>query len=110
MRAKIYVDAGADAVMIHSKEKHGKDIFEFMSKFREFSESIPIVVVPTAYNIFTEEELHTGGANIIIHANHLLRSAYPAMVKTAESILATGSSLEASEKYCMPIKEVLTFI
>jgi phosphoenolpyruvate phosphomutase len=110
MRAKIYVDAGADAVMIHSKEKHGRDIFEFMARFREFSGPIPIVVVPTTYNTFTEEELHAGGANIIIHANHLLRSAYPAMVKTAESILATGNSYEASEKYCMPIKEVLTFI
>jgi len=110
MRAKIYVKAGADAVMIHSKEKHGKDIFEFMKKFREYSKSIPIILVPTTYNQFTEDELHEGGANIIIHANHLLRSAYPAMVKTAESILATGSSQQASKKYCMPIKEVLTFI
>lgn len=110
MRAKIYVGAGADAVMIHSKEKHGKDIFEFMEKFREFSPSIPIVVVPTAYNQFTEDELHARGANIIIYANHLLRSAYPAMLKTAESILATGSSLQASKENCMSIKEVLTFI
>jgi len=110
MRAKIYVEAGADAVMIHSKEKHGKDIFEFMKKFREYSMSIPIVVVPTTYNQFTEDKLYAGGANIVIHANHLLRSAYPAMMKTAESILATGSSLQASKEYCMPIKEVLTFI
>ncbi|MCL2047502.1 MAG: phosphoenolpyruvate mutase [Defluviitaleaceae bacterium] len=110
MRAKIYVKAGADAVMIHSKEKHGKDIFEFMTKFREYSSTIPIVVVPTTYNQFTEDELHAAGANIIIHANHLLRSAYPAMVKTAESILSTGSSLQASKEFCMPIKEVLTFI
>ena len=110
MRAQVYVQAGADAVMIHSKESHGKDIFEFMRRFREFSGSIPIVVVPTTYNIFTEEELHAGGANIIIHANHLLRSAYPAMLKTAESILSTGSSYEASKENCMPIKEVLTFI
>jgi len=110
MRAKVYVEAGADAVMIHSKEKHGEDIFGFMKKFRAYSKSIPIVVVPTTYNQFTEDELHAGGANIIIHANHLLRSAYPAMVKTAESILATGSSLQASKEFCMPIKEVLTFI
>ena len=110
MRAKVYVEAGADAIMIHSKEKHGEDIFEFMKRFREFSPSIPIVVVPTAYNYFTEDQLHAGGANIIIHANHLLRSAYPAMLRTAESILATGSSLQASKNYCMSIKEVLTFI
>ena len=110
MRAKTYVEAGADAVMIHSKEKHGNDIFSFMEKFRDYSQTIPIVVVPTTYNQFTEEELHAKGANIIIHANHLLRSAYPAMLKTAECILTHGSSLQASKEYCMPISEVLTFI
>ena len=110
MRAKTYVGAGADAVMIHSKEKHGDDVFAFMKRFREYSSTIPIVVVPTTYNQFSEEELHAKGANIIIHANHLLRSAYPAMVKTAKSILRTGSSKEASSSYCMPLEEVLTFI
>jgi phosphoenolpyruvate phosphomutase len=110
MRAKIYIDAGADAVMIHSKEKSGDDIFDFMKRFRAYSANIPIVVVPTTYNQFTEEELHARGANIIIHANHLLRSAYPAMMKTAESILTHGRSKEASRDYCMPIQEVLTFI
>jgi len=110
MRAKIYIDAGADAVMIHSKEKTGDDIFEFMKQFRAYSANVPIVVVPTTYNQFTEEELHARGANIIIHANHLLRSAYPAMMKTAESILTHGRSKEASDAFCMPIKEVLTFI
>ncbi len=109
-RAKIYVDAGADAIMIHSKDKSGEDIFEFMKRFRDFSKDIPIVLVPTTYNQFTEDELHEHGANIIIHANHLLRSAYPAMVKTAESILRTGNSKEASEEYCMPIKQVLELI
>jgi len=110
MRAKIYIDAGADAVMIHSKEKTGEDIFEFMEQFRSYSSNIPVVVVPTTYSQFTEEELHARGANIIIHANHLLRSAYPAMMKTAESILSHGRSKEASDGFCMPIQEVLTFI
>jgi len=110
MRAKIYIEAGADAVMIHSKEKSGDDIFEFMKRFREYSADIPIVAVPTTYNQFTEDELHAGGANIIIHANYLLRSAYPAMVKTAESILTHGRSKEASDNYCMSISDVLTFI
>ena len=110
MRAKIYIEAGADAVMIHSKEKSGDDIFAFMKQFRAYSADIPIVAVPTTYNQFTEEELHAGGANIIIHANHLLRSAYPAMVNTAESILKNGRSKEASDTNCMPIKDVLTFI
>jgi phosphoenolpyruvate phosphomutase len=110
MRAKTYVKAGADAVMIHSKEKSGDDIFAFMEQFRAYSADIPLVVVPTTYNQFTEAELHAKGANIIIHANHLLRSAYPAMMRAAESILANGRSQEASAEYCMPLQEVLTFI
>ena len=111
MRAKIYVEeGGADGIMIHSKEKHGEDIFEFLKKFREYSKDIPIIVVPTTYNQFTEEELQKAGANIIIHANHLLRSAYPAMVKTAKSILEHGRAKEADEAYCSPLKEILTLI
>ena len=110
MRAKIYIEAGADGIMIHSKEKDGSDIFEFMTEFRDFAKDIPIVVVPTTYNSFTEEELHNKGANIIIHANHLLRAAYPAMVNTAKSILEHGRSKEAADEYCMPIKEVITLI
>ena len=109
-RAKVYIEHGADGIMIHSKEKTGEDIFEFMRRFREYSKEIPIVLVPTTYNQFTEEELHAKGANIIIHANHLLRSAYPAMQNTANSILQNGRSKEASEQYCMPIKQVLTLI
>ena len=109
-RAKIYIEAGTDAIMIHSKEKTGEDIFEFMKKFREYSVNIPLVVVPTTYSQFTEEELHRNGANIIIYANHLLRSAYPAMARTAESILINGRCEEASKEYCMSIKDALTFI
>lgn len=108
-RAKIYVEAGADGVMIHSKDKDGADIIQFMQAFRKYSKTIPIIVVPTSYNHLTEEQLAAAGANIIIHANHLLRSAYPAMVKTAQSILEHGRSKEA-DPLCMPIKEVLKLI
>ena len=110
LRAKIYVNSGTDAIMIHSKEKNADDVFHFMKKFREYSKDIPIVVVPTTYNQYTEEELNEKGANIIIYANHLLRSAYPAMLRTAESILTHSSSKKASDEFCMPIKDVLTFI
>jgi phosphoenolpyruvate phosphomutase len=109
-RSEAYIDAGADAIMIHSKDKSGSDIFSFMEKFRACYKTVPLVLVPTTYNQFTEEELHEKGANIIIHANHMLRSAYPAMVKAAESILSNGRSLEASRELCMPIQEVLNFI
>lgn len=109
MRAKIYIDSGADGVMIHSKDKTGEDIKSFIKSFRAYSQDIPIIVVPTTYNHLTEKDLAEMGANIIIHANHLLRSAYPAMKNTAETILRFGRSLEADE-YCLPIKDILTLI
>ena len=109
-RCHAYVDAGADGVMIHSKNKSGEDIKEFCQRFREKDPHTPIVAVPTTYNQFTEEELAEWGINIVIYANHMLRSAYPAMVKCAERILETSRSLEASEEYCMPIKQILNLI
>ena len=109
-RCLAYVSAGADGVMIHSKNKSGEDIKEFCLRFREKDPHTPIVAVPTTYNQFTEEELATWGINVVIYANHMLRSAYPAMVKCAETILETSRSLEASDKYCMPIKQILNLI
>lgn len=110
-RAKIYIEeGGADGIMIHSKEKDGSEIIEFLRQFREYSKDIPVILVPTSYNHFTEEELSEFGANIIIHANHLLRSAYPAMQKCALSVLEHHRSLEASKEYCISIKEVLNLI
>lgn len=111
LRAKIYIEeGGADGIMIHSKEKDGSEIKEFLRQFREYSKEIPVILVPTSYNQFTEEELCGWGANIIIHANHMLRSAYPAMKKCAESVLEHHRSLEASNDYCISIKEVLALI
>lgn len=109
-RCHAYVAAGADGVMIHSKNKDGMDIKEFCQRFREKDDHTPIVAVPTTYNQFTEEELAEWGINVVIYANHMLRSAYPAMVKCAERILETSRSLEASEEYCMPIKQILNLI
>ena len=109
-RCHAYVAAGADGVMIHSKNKDGQDIKEFCQRFREVDNHTPIVAVPTTYAQFTEEELASWGINIVIYANHMLRSAYPAMVKCAERILETTRCLEASEEYCMPIKQILNLI
>ena len=108
-RCLAYVKAGADGIMIHSKHKTGEDIKEFCLKFREIEPNIPLVVVPTTYNHITEDELAEWGVNIVIYANHLLRAAYPAMVKCAESILANGRSFEAND-LCMPIKQILELI
>ena len=109
-RCHAYVAAGADGVMIHSKNKDGMDIKEFCQRFREKDNHTPIIAVPTTYNQFTEEELVGWGINVVIYANHMLRSAYPAMVKCAERILETSRSLEASTEYCMPIKQILNLI
>ena len=103
------VRAGADGVMIHSKDKTGMDIKEFCQKFRVEYKSIPIVLVPTTYNQFTEDELAGWGANIVIYANHMLRASYPAMVRCAETILKAERSLEAND-ICMPIKQILELI
>ncbi|HNY15871.1 MAG TPA: phosphoenolpyruvate mutase [Treponemataceae bacterium] len=108
-RALAYVKAGADGVMIHSKEKSGDDIKDFCQKFRKEYKNIPIVLVPTTYNQFTEQELHAWGANIIIYANHMLRASYPAMVKVAQTILESERSKEA-DTLCMPIKQILELI
>jgi phosphoenolpyruvate phosphomutase / 2-hydroxyethylphosphonate cytidylyltransferase len=109
-RAKAYIEAGADGIMIHSKEKESNEILEFCRRYKEFDRKVPLIVVPSTYCHITEEELIQNGVGVVIYANHLLRSAYPAMQKTAESILMEGRSLEASEIHCMPIKEILTLI
>ena len=108
-RCLAYVDAGADGIMIHSKEKTGEDIKAFCHAFRQHHPAVPIVVVPTTYNHIKESELAEWGVNVVIYANHMLRAAYPAMMKCAESILQNERSLEANP-LCMPIKEILELI
>lgn len=103
------VKAGADGVMIHSKNKSGEDIKEFCIRFKKEYKNIPIVLVPTTYNQFKESELASWGANLVIYANHMLRSSYPAMKKCAETILEAERSLEVNDM-CMPIKEILELI
>ena len=108
-RAKAYIKAGADGIMIHSRNKDPSEIKEFMKKFRAIDQNTPVVVVPTSFNSVTIEEFIEMGVNVVITANHMLRAAYPAMLKVAKSILKNGRSLEA-EPDCMPIKEILEFI
>ena len=109
-RAQAYIDAGVDGIMIHSKEEDPTEIFNFCDQYKQFNTKVPLVVVPSSYNSVTEETLIGKAANIVIYANHLLRSAYPAMVKTAESILKHKRGKEASDTYCMSIKEILNLI
>lgn len=108
-RAKAYLDAGADGIMIHSRQKSPAEIFEFCRLYDEIPNRKPLVAVPSSYNAVTEEELINHGVNIVIYANHLLRSAYPAMLNTARSILTYQRSAEC-DKNLMPIKEILELI
>ena len=98
-RARAYVKAGADGIMI----------LEFCQKFREEDGKTPIVVVPTSFNSITEEELARAGVNIVIYANQLTRSAFPAMQSTAEEILKNHRALEADSRL-MPFKDIIRLI
>ncbi len=108
-RAQIYIEAGADCVMPHHKDRDPSKLYEFAEAFRALGSPVPLVAVPSAYSQVTEEELREHGFQIIIYANHLLRSAYPAMTRTAREILENHRALEA-EEHCMSIKEILTLI
>jgi len=108
-RADAFIEAGADGIMIHSRDKSPEEIKAFCGAFRPRHPDTPLVVVPSSFNTITETELRALGVNIVIYANQLLRSAYPAMMKTAVSILAHERAHEA-ESLCMPISEILTLI
>jgi len=108
-RASAYIEAGADAIMIHSRHKDPAEIFQFCEIYKSFNNRVPLIAVPSSYNAVTEDELANRGVNVVIYANQLLRAAYPAMVKTAESILAHGRSAEA-DSGLLSIKEILELI
>ena len=108
-RAFAYVEAGADGIMIHSRKKTPDEIFIFSKIFRKKYSNIPLICVPTSYNSVFEEELIDNGFNVVIYANQLLRAAYPAMYKTAESILRNKRALEADQDL-MSIKDILKLI
>jgi phosphoenolpyruvate phosphomutase / 2-hydroxyethylphosphonate cytidylyltransferase len=108
-RAQAYIDAGADAIMIHSRRKEPDEVFEFCDRAAKFDKRVPIVAVPTSYHQVTEEQLADHGVNVVIYANHMLRAAYPQMVKVAQTILENGRALEA-DPYLSPIKDALAII
>lgn len=108
-RAYAYVDAGADGIMIHSRKKEPDEIFSFVDEFRRKDAVTPIVVVPTTFNTVTEDEFRAHGVNVVIYANQLTRSGFPAMKSAAESILLNHRAAEA-ERLCMPIKDIINLI
>lgn len=108
-RAQAYLAAGADGIMIHSREKSPDEIFVFCDRYATLPNRKPLVVVPSSYNSVTEQELQDRGVNIVIYANQLLRSAYPAMMDTAKSILTNQRSAECDERM-LSIKDILELI
>ena len=108
-RAFAFAGAGADAIMIHSRKKDPSEIFEFVEKFRSKNEVTPIVVVPTSFNDVTEEEFKNRGVNIVIYANQLTRTGFPAMQNAAKMILENHRAKECDD-ICMPFKEIINLI
>ena len=109
LRAEKYVEAGADGIMIHSKDKNPNEIFMFAKKFRKKFSDIPLIAVPSSYNSVKDKQLENAGFNIVIYANHMLRASYPAMRKVALEILKNGRTYE-SEKSIMSISNILELI
>lgn len=108
-RAHAFVRAGADGIMIHSRKKEADEILAFCDEFRKENKETPIVVVPSSFNSITEEELKAHGVNIVIYANQLTRSAFPAMEQTARDILKYHRAKEVDDRL-MPIKQIITLI
>ena len=108
-RAKIYTKAGADAILIHSKEKTTREIFSFAKRFMNYKNSIPLVAVPSTYSKVYEKDLIKKGFKIVIYANHLLRAAYPAMEFAAKKILEKERSYEIENKI-IPISKIINLV
>jgi phosphoenolpyruvate phosphomutase len=108
-RAGAYIESGVDGIMIHSKSKDPAEILEFARLYNLFKKKVPLIAVPTTYSEITWHELKEAGVNLVIYANHLLRSAYPAMEATASSILKNGRSSEA-DATILPVQSLLKLI
>ena len=108
-RCRAYVEAGADAIMIHSRKRDPAEIFEFVEKFRSTDAETPIVVVPTSFCDVKTEEFEKRGVNIVIYANQLMRADVPAMQDVATQILVNHRSAEVEDKI-MPFKEIIKMI
>jgi phosphoenolpyruvate phosphomutase / 2-hydroxyethylphosphonate cytidylyltransferase len=106
---KAYLSAGADGIMIHSRKSDGAEILEFCEHYKQSGTGRPLIVVPSSFDTITEDEFEKAGVNIVIYANHMLRAAYPAMYKTAETILQNGRAFEV-RPFCLSIKEILEMI
>ena len=109
IRARTYTEAGADGIMIHSRDKNPQSVFEFAKSYRDDFPNTPLICVPTTYNQVTDDELEEHGFSIVIYANHMLRASYPSMAKVAQMILDSGRTFEVEESIS-PIADILDLI
>lgn len=108
-RTRAYIGSGADGILIHSREKTPCEIFSFCDEYAKLSSRVPLVAMPSTFSQVTEQQLVDAGVQVVLYANHLLRSAYPAMLKTAESILQHQRAYEAEEQ-CTSIEQIIDLI
>ncbi|MBO82775.1 MAG: phosphoenolpyruvate mutase [Actinobacteria bacterium] len=112
-RAEKYINAGVDGIMIHSKLKSPEEILDFIPRYEELCKKIGrrpcLVAVPTTYNSINDRDLIKNGVDIIIHANHLIRSSYRSMLETAELIFNSGRSFEA-DKNISSVKDIFSAV
>ena len=108
-RCKAYLNAGADGIMIHSRNEDGREILDFCEIYKEFGAGRPLIVVPSSFDRITEPEFEAAGVNIVIYANHMLRAAYPAMLDVAKTILLNERCFDVRLK-CSSIKEILEML
>jgi len=101
-RAERYVDAGADAILIHSKARHFGEVRDFMERWRR---PTPVICVPTTYYSTPIEAFEDAGVSLVIWANHMLRAAIGAMQNVANHIGETGTA-RALEDTIVSVKEV----
>lgn len=108
-RSRAYIGAGANGILVHSKSKMPNEILEFCATYKEFSDKVPLVVVPTTYYTITEEALTNNGVSVVIYANHLLRASYKAMREVAGMILETGC-LRGVESQCCSLQDLFNVV
>lgn len=101
-RASAYHDAGADAILMHSKQSNADQILDFMG---EWGDRSPVVIVPTMYPFTPTEVFEEAGVSLVIWANHMLRSSITAMQKTA-SVIRDAGSLAPVENEIVPVSEI----
>ncbi len=107
-RANAYVDAGADAILIHSKDKSLQEIEGFLSTWTGLGKT-PLVAVPTLFPDYTDQELFDKGFQMVILANHPMRAAVAAMEQTLQT-LRTERKAAAADPHIASVDHIFELV